>query len=104
MSKEAISKVRDAEREAEALRERATAEARARMDACEQTCIREKESRLAATAAELKAREATVKSRAEALIERSREEAGGDIDAMREAAEAKMREAIKHIEWEFCDL
>ena len=104
MSKEAISRVLAAEAEANAIRERARAEARDRVSACEQDSAARAANTVAETAASLKTRMETVRRRADALILRSREEASADIQAMRIAAEAKMREAVKHIEWEFCDI
>jgi uncharacterized protein YdhG (YjbR/CyaY superfamily) len=52
----------------------------------------------------MKARQVMIGERAEALISQSREEAGADIEAIRAAAKEKMREAVKHIEWELCDI
>ena len=104
LSKEAISRVLSAEAEANAIRESARTEARDRVSACEQACAKEAEETTARTVAELKTRMETVRTRADALIDRSREEAGADIAAIKATAQAKMREAIKHIEWEFCDI
>ncbi len=104
LSKEAISRVLRAEAEANALRERARDDARERVSACEQACAKEAAEITAKTVAELKARRDTVQERANALITQSREEAGADIEAIQEAASEKMREAVKHIEWELCDI
>ncbi|MBQ9151442.1 MAG: hypothetical protein IJX72_04265 [Clostridia bacterium] len=104
MSKEAISRVLRAEAEANALRDRAREDARERVGACQQTCEQEAEAAKAKTVAELKARQDAVRERADALIAQSREEAGADIEALRTAASEKMREAVKHIEWELCDI
>ncbi len=104
LSKEAISKVLAAEAEADAIRERAKAEARARTETCEQEGARTTARAVETTAAELDAQYAAVKGRADALILRSREEAEVDIEAMRATASEKMREAVKHIEWELCDI
>jgi hypothetical protein len=59
---------------------------------------------LDAAADELDARLDTVRERAVSLIMQSREEADADIETMRESARAKMREAVKHIEWELTDI
>ncbi len=104
LSKEAIARVLEAESEANAIRERAAAEARARVEACEQACARRLAQATADEANALKARLEAVHHRAEALIEQSREEAGGDIEAITSVAREKMREAVKHIEWELCDI
>lgn len=104
MSKEAISRVLRAEAEANALRDKAREDARNRVSACEQSCAQEAADATAETVAQLKARQDMVRDRANDLIDRSREEAGADIRAMRAAASEKMREAVKHIEWEFCDI
>ena len=74
------------------------------MEACEKTCAQEQAAALDAAADELDARLDTVRERAVALIMQSREEADADIETMRESARAKMREAVKHIEWELTDI
>ena len=104
LSKEAISKVLVAEAEANAIRERAESDARGRVEACEKACAEEQDAKLEAAADELDARLDTVRERAVTLIMQSREEADADIGTMRESARAKMREAVKHIEWELTDI
>lgn len=104
LSKEAISRVLSAEAEANAIRERAQTEARERIAACEATCAKESAATIARVSDDMKARQSMVKSRAETLITQSREEAGADIEALQTAAGEKMREAVKHIEWELCDI
>ena len=104
MSKEAISKVLTAEAEANAIRANAESEACARVEACEKTCAEEQAAALEAAADELDARLDTVRERAVTLIMQSREEAEADIEVMREGAREKMREAVKHIEWELTDI
>ncbi len=104
LSKEAISRVLDAERRADEIRAAAAAEARDRVDACERACINTQKKALAAAAADLKKREDAVRARADALITQSREEAEEDIAALRAGAESRMWEAVKHIEWEVCDI
>ncbi len=74
------------------------------MEARERACAIEMEAAVAVAAAEQKARQEEVRRRADALIERSREEASTDIEAMQAAAAPHLREAIKHIEWELCDI
>ncbi len=104
MSQQAISHVLAAESRATEIREQATADARARIDACERACIRIRDEAIIAEAKALREREATVRARADALIAQSRDEAAADTDALRTEASDKMREAIKHIEWELCDI
>ena len=104
LSKEAISQVLAAEAKANAIRENAAAEARARVEACERECAESETRQLEETRAQLARRRDAVQARAEALILQSREEAEGDIEALREAAREKMREAVKHIEWELTDI
>ena len=104
LSKEAISKVLLAEAEANAVRERAEREARARVEACEKACAEEQAAKLDAAADELDTRLDTVRQRAVTLIMQSREEAEADIEVMRVTAREKMREAVKHIEWELTDI
>ena len=104
LSKKAISKVMEAEEEANAIRARAHAEARERVSACEAACREENDEVLARTSRELKSRLAMVKERSDSLILQSREEVEADIEALRAASSEKMREAVKHIEWELCDV
>jgi len=104
LSKEAISRVLNAEEEANAIREQARAEARELVSGCEASCARENEEILALAAADMKARREMVRDRSEALITQSREEAEADIEALREVSAEKMREAVKHIEWRICDI
>ncbi len=104
LSQKAIEKVLRAEQEADAIRERAAAEARAKRESHEAAEARRRDEILAAERAAGRAKEGDVRARAEALIARSREEAGADIEAMRNAASEKMREAVKHIEWRVCDI
>ena len=104
LSKETISKVLAAEAEAGTIRERAEADARAMVDACEQTCAEEQAAALEAASDGLDARLDMVRERAVTLIVQSREEANADIEALKAAAREKMREAVKHIEWELTDI
>ena len=104
MSKKAISMVLGAEEEANAIRARARAEARERISACETACREANDEAVANANREYKNRLAMVKERSDALILQSREEAEADIEAIRAVAEEKMREAVKHIEWELCDI
>lgn len=104
LSKEAISRVLEAESEANAIRERAETEARTRVEACEAACAEEQTATLETASDELDARLDMVRERAVTLIVQSREEADADIEAMQETAREKMREAVKHIEWELCDI
>lgn len=104
MSKEAIARVLAAEAEANAIRERAVSEAAARVETCERDCAEEEARRIAETKDQLSRRRAAVSERADALILQSREEAEADIEEMRAVAREKMREAVKHIEWELTDI
>ena len=104
LSKEAIARVLAAEAEANAIRERAVSEAAARVEACERDCAEEEARRIQDTKDQLARRRTAVSERADALILQSREEAEADIEEMRAAAHEKMREAVKHIEWELTDI
>ena len=104
MSKEAISKVLAAEAEASAIRERAEAEARTKVETCEKACAHKQTTTLDKASGDLDARLDMVRERAVTLIMQSREEADTDIEAMQAAARDKMREAVKHIEWELTDI
>ena len=104
LSKEAIARVLAAETEANAIRERAVSEAAARVEACERACAEKEARQILETKDQLARRRALVSERADALIIQSREEAEADIEEMRAAAREKMREAVKHIEWELTDI
>ena len=104
LSKDAISKVLAAEAEASAIRMRGEADARAMVEACEKACAEEQTAALITASDELDARLDMVRERAVTLIMRSREEAATDIEAMQTTAREKMREAVKHIEWELTDI
>lgn len=104
LSKEAISKVLAAEAEASAIREQAEADARAMVDACERACAEEQTAALEAASDGLDARLDMVRQRAVTLVMQSREEADTDIETLKTAAREKLREAVKHIEWELTDI
>ena len=104
LSKDAISKVLAAEAEASAIRMRGEADARAMVEACEKACAEEQTAALTTASDELDARLDMVRERAVTLIMRSREEAATDIEAMQTTAREKMREAVKHLEWELTDI
>lgn len=104
LSKEAISRVLQAEAEATRIREEANAEASARLEACERDCAAKAERDTAAATAEMKTRTEAVRRRADALIEQSREEAENSVETMKSAARDRMREAVRHIEWELTDI
>ncbi len=104
LSKEAISKVLSAEAEAGAIRERAESDARAMVEACERACAEEQTAALEAASDGLDARLDMVRERAVTLIVQSREEADVDIEALKASSREKLREAVKHIEWELTDI
>ncbi len=104
LSKEAISRVLAAEAQANAIRAEAEAEARARVEAAEASCAESQTAALDKASDELDARLDMVRERAVTLVMQSREEAETDIESLKTAAREKMREAVKHIEWELCDV
>ena len=104
LSKDAISQVLAAEAQANAIRESAAKEAAARIEACERECAARMAEDVEKTRAAMALRYNTVKTRADELILRSREEANADIEALTAASGEKMREAVKHIEWQLCDI
>ena len=104
MSKDAISQVLAAEAQANAIRESAAKEAAARIEACERECAARMAEDVEKTRAAMASRYNPVKTRADELILRSREEANTDIEALPAASGEKMREAVKHIEWQLCDI
>ncbi|MBQ5725148.1 MAG: hypothetical protein IIV80_03225 [Clostridia bacterium] len=104
MSQKMIQEVLRAEAEAEAIRTDALEKARAQRDRTEREAAANAEATVTALRRELRDREADVARRANELIEQSRQEADTDIEALRAAADEKMREAIKHIEWKLFDV
>ena len=104
MSQKMIQEVLRAEAEAETIRTDALDKARARRERTEREAAANAEATVTALRRELRDREADVARRANELIEQSRQEADTDIEALRAAADEKMREAIKHIEWKLFDV
>ncbi len=96
-------RVREAEAEAAAIRQAAEKEAAARIEQNEKDCAAREEKAIAATDEALKVKLATVKKRAEALIEQSRKEAEDDVATLETEARNHMREAVKLIVWEMFD-
>lgn len=103
LSNKAIEKVRETEREAAAIRERAASEAHARVETCEKESAAAYTRATDRTAAELAARLQDMRRRTDALVEQSRAEAEDDMETMETAARERMREAVKQIEWEMFD-
>ena len=103
LSKEAIMRIREAEAEAASLLETAQHDAEMRIEQNEKKCIAEAEAAISATDESLKIKLASVKTRAEELIEQSRSEAAEDVVTMETEARANMREAVKLIVWEMFD-
>ena len=104
MSQKMIQEVLRAEAEAEAIRADALEKARAQRDRTEREAAANAEATVTALRRELRDREADVARRANELIEQSSQEADTDIEALRAAADDRMREAIKHIEWKLFDV
>lgn len=104
MSKDAISQVLATEAQANAIREAAAKEAAALVEACERECAARMAEDVEKSRAALALRLQTVRGKADELILRSREEADTDIEVLTAAAREKMREAVKHIEWQLCDV
>lgn len=103
MSKDAINEIRQAEAEADLVRERAeeaahrmiadaTRRAEERLAAAEAGCDREKKDALD-----------NVRVRSEELIEHAREEAREEAVRIRKEAEENNREAVNMIYWEICE-
>ncbi len=97
MSKEALTRVRNAETEAAAIRDKANADAQVMLEANEKACAAEAEQQLTDTAAEWKEKLQAVQEKAARLIDLSRESAGDEAQQIREQAEGKMPEAVKVI-------
>lgn len=103
MSKQALLRIREAEAEATTIREAAEQKARLLVEQNEKQCAEEAEKAINATDDSLKVKLASVRRRADALIEQSRREAAEDVVAMETEARAHMREAVKLIVWEMFD-
>ena len=103
MSKEAMVRVREAEAQAAAIRKEAEEAAAARIEQNEKACASQEEQIISATDEAIKVKLASVKERAEQLIEQSRKEAQEDVVTMETEARARMREAVKLIVWEMFD-
>lgn len=103
MSKEAMTRVRDAEAQAANIRAEAAAEAARMRQENEKTCAAAAKERLNATAAALKERLAVVQQKADALVEQSRLEAAEDARGLIEAASEHRLEAVKVVVWEMFD-
>lgn len=97
LSKEALTKVRNAEAEANAIREKANTAARQMLELNEKIIAAQAEQQLADANAACKQHLADVQEKADRLIVLSRESAGDEAEAIRQQAEAKMNEAIKVI-------
>lgn len=103
LSKEAISRVREAETQAADIRGKAEKQAQDRMEACEKRCAESAARQIEEAAAELKARLEAVRVRADELIAESRQDALGDAIVLTKQAAAKKQEAVKAIVWGMFD-
>lgn len=103
LSKEAISRVREAETQAAAIREKAARDAETRMETCEKRSAQEAVARINAADADLKARLAAVRDKADALIGQTREDACAEAAELKAAAAQRKQEAVKVIVWEMFD-
>lgn len=103
MSREAMMRIREAEAEAKAIKEAAEQEAATRIEQNEKALAAEEEKAVSTADEALKAKLASVRKRADELIEQSRKEAAEDVTAMETEARAHMREAVKLIVWEMFD-
>ena len=103
LSKEAIARSRETEIEAGRIRASAEEEARCRIAAAEKSCSVNAACATAAVESELRDNLGDVRTRAEALIEESREEARNGTADMEAAARTHMRDAVKLIVWEIYD-
>jgi phage gp29-like protein len=97
LSKESISRVRQAELEAARIRDEAQTKARKTVEESQRICAEEAAAHTEATARELNARLEDVRKKTEALVERSRSEAGEDGAALEAEANEKMQEAVRTI-------
>ena len=104
MSKEAISRVREAEERALRIIADAELEARERVANAERASEELSDARLRAASEDIKNRLAKVNEGADALVDMGRAEARTDIADYAAEARANMPEAIKLITWGIHDL
>ena len=104
MSKEAISRVREAEERALRIIADAEAEARERISKAEKESEELCAARLRAASEDIKERLARVNDGASALVDMGRAEARTDIADFAAEARSNMPEAIKLITWGIHDL
>ena len=104
MSKEAISRVREAEERALRIIADAEVEARERIASAEKESEELSAARLRAASEDIKKRLAKVGDGAEALVDMGRAEARTDIADYAAAARSNMPEAIQLITWGIHDL
>jgi len=104
LSKEAISKIREAEERALRIIEDAEAEARERISRAEREGEELAALKIRAVSEDIKVRLAKVNDGAAALVESGRAEARTDIADFAADSRANMREAVKIITWGIADL
>ena len=104
MSKEAISKIREAEEQALRIVAEAEEGARERISRAEREGEELSAYKVRAASDDIKARLVKVKEGAAALVEAGRAEARTDIADFSAESRANMREAVKLITWGIFDL
>lgn len=103
LSREAIDRVRDAEAQAAKIRADAAAEARKMRADNEKACAEKHDTRIKELSAALQTGLGSMQTKADELVRQSREDAKADADALREAADGHMKEAVRVIVWEMFD-
>lgn len=103
MSKEAIMRVQEAEAEAAAIRAAAEQTAKERIEENEKRCAAEAEKAINGTDAVLRHKLETVRKRADALVEQSRQEAAEEMQTIETETRSRMKDAVKLIVWEIFD-
>lgn len=103
MSKEAVTRVREAEAQAAAIRSKAMADARQLRADTDAACAGQHDERLKQVSADMRSQLDNIQATADELVRQSREEARVDAEALREAANAHMKEAVRIVVWEMFD-
>ena len=104
LSKEAISKIREAEDKARIIIESAEVEAGKRIDAAEKAGAALYEKMTASAAEDLKDRLSKVTGKSKELVEESRRDAEGELEELEAQARENMRDAVKLVVWGIFDL
>lgn len=97
MSKEIVNKIKEAEAQAQKIKNDAQEEAKARVKAAEEQGKKLCEKAQQNAEKENKEKLSLARTRSEELLAKTQEQAEADVEAKKEAAEFNMREAVRFI-------